>query len=55
MCCIPAVMLPPSEILRIITELEPKQVIPIHTMVPDAFIGFTENVVLKEDGKTFSL
>lgn len=45
----------PSEILRIITELEPKQVIPIHTMVPDAFIGFTENVVLKEDGKTFSL
>lgn len=44
-----------SDIRRVITELEPKQIIPIHTMAPDSFIGISENVVLKEDGKEFSV
>lgn len=42
-----------TDIRRVIAELEPKQVIPIHTMAPDSFIGLSENVVLKEDGKAF--
>jgi len=44
-----------SDIRRVITELEPKQIIPIHTMTPDSFIGISENIVLKEDGKEFSI
>jgi ribonuclease J len=42
-----------ADIRRVIRGLEPKQIIPIHTMMPDSFIGITENVVLKEDGKKF--
>jgi ribonuclease J len=42
-----------ADIRRVIIGLEPKQIIPIHTMMPDSFIGITENVVLKEDGKKF--
>lgn len=44
-----------SDICRVIKELEPKQIIPIHTMVPDSFIGISENVVLKEDGISFNI
>ncbi len=44
-----------TDIRRVITVLEPKQVIPIHTMVPDSFIGLSENVALKEDGKAFNI
>ncbi|MBP7176101.1 MAG: MBL fold metallo-hydrolase [Thermoclostridium sp.] len=44
-----------SDIRRVITELEAKQIIPIHTMVPAAFIGLSENVILKEDGKAFNI
>lgn len=44
-----------SDIRRVITALEPKKIIPIHTMMPNSFIGITENVVLKEDGKTFAI
>ncbi len=42
-----------SDIQKVMTELEPKQIIPIHTMVPDAFVEFSEKVALKEDRKTF--
>lgn len=44
-----------SDIRRVITELEPKKIIPIHTMAPEAFIGLSENVTLKEDGKAFNI
>ena len=43
------------DIRRVITELKPKQIIPIHTMTPDSFIGISKRVVLKEDGKIFSI
>lgn len=35
--------------------LHPKQIIPIHTMTPDLFIGVSKNVVLKEDGISFKI
>ena len=44
-----------SDIHRVITELEPKQIVPIHTMSPDSFIGLSEDVVLREDGKPFDI
>ncbi|NLB54506.1 MAG: MBL fold metallo-hydrolase [Lentisphaerae bacterium] len=44
-----------SDIQRVITELDPKQIIPIHTMVPNSFIGLSTKVVLKEDGKAFCI
>ena len=44
-----------SDIHRVITELEPKQIIPIHTMSPDSFTGLSENVVMREDGKAFDI
>jgi ribonuclease J len=44
-----------SDIQRVITELEPKQIIPIHTMAPDLFNSFTDRVTLKEDGKCFNI
>lgn len=44
-----------SDILRVITDLEPKQIIPVHTMVPYSFVGLSKNVVLKEDGKAFNI
>ena len=42
-----------SDIFRVITGLEPKQIIPIHTMAPDLFIGLSDRVFLKEDGEAF--
>lgn len=44
-----------SDILKVMEKLKPKQIIPIHTMVPDYFIGLSEKIVLKEDGKAFSI
>jgi hypothetical protein len=38
-----------------ITGLNPKKIIPIHTMVPDAFKGISNKTKLKEDGKTFEV
>jgi len=40
-----------SDIQRVIAELDPKQIIPIHTMAPNSFIGLFSKVVLKEDDK----
>jgi ribonuclease J len=42
-----------SDILSVIKGLEPKQIIPIHTMVPDLFIGLSDRVILKEDSEAF--
>jgi ribonuclease J len=44
-----------SDIERVITGLEPKQIIPIHTMAPNAFQGISNKTVLKEDGKIFEV
>jgi len=44
-----------SDIRRLITGLEPKQIIPIHTMSPDSFIGLSDRVSLKEDGERFDI
>lgn len=44
-----------GDIHKLIKRLNPKQVIPIHTMMPDAFIGMPGNVVLKEDGIPFAV
>ena len=44
-----------SDIRRLITGLEPKQIIPIHTMSPDSFIGLSDRVSLKEDGESFDI
>lgn len=44
-----------SDIHKVIEELKPKQIIPIHTMAPDSFVAFSEKVVLKEDGKAFCI
>ncbi len=42
-----------SDILSVIKGLEPKQIIPIHTMEPDMFIGLSNRVFLKEDREEF--
>jgi ribonuclease J len=44
-----------SDIRRVISELKPKQIIPIHTMSPNSFIGLSDRIVLKEDGKMFTI
>lgn len=44
-----------SDIRRVMEELKPKQIIPIHTMIPDSFVVFSEKVVLKDDGKEFTV
>lgn len=44
-----------SDIRRVITGLEPKQIIPIHTMAPNSFLGLSDRVSLKEDGKSFDI
>ena len=44
-----------SDIRRVITGLEPKQIIPIHTMMPDFFVGLSNRVSLKEDGESFDV
>lgn len=42
-----------SDIFSVITGLEPKRIIPIHTMEPDMFIGLSDRVILKDDGVAF--
>ena len=41
------------DVKKVIMGLEPKQIIPIHTMAPDLFIGLSDRVFLKEDGEAF--
>ena len=44
-----------SDIRRLIDGLEPKKIIPIHTMVPDVFRDYSDKVELKNDGEIFEL
>ncbi len=44
-----------SDITKLITKLEPKKIIPIHTMVPEAFTAIAAGVVLMENGKVFNV
>lgn len=44
-----------SDIRRMISGLDPKQIIPIHTMTPLLFTDLSDRVFLKEDGIMFSV
>ena len=44
-----------SDIRRLIDGVNPKKVIPIHTMQPEAFLDYSDKVVLHEDGVMFSI
>jgi len=44
-----------SDIRRLIDGVNPKRVIPIHTMQPDAFLEYTDKVELKIDGVAFEI
>jgi len=44
-----------SDIRRLIDGLNPKKVIPIHTMQPDAFLDYSNKVELKNDGVAFEI
>ena len=44
-----------SDIRRLINGLEPKKIIPIHTMMPEAFYDYSEKVELKKDGEGFEI
>ena len=44
-----------ANIKQLIDELRPKRVVPIHTMKPEEFLGFAENVFLSEDGVAFDV
>ena len=44
-----------SDIQRLIDGLEPKKIIPIHTMRPSAFLDYSDKVELKSDGIVFEI
>jgi ribonuclease J len=44
-----------EDIQRLIHELDPKQVIPIHTMFPETFKEYSNRTVLKEDKVEFEV
>lgn len=44
-----------DDIQRMIRELDPKQVIPIHTMFPETFKDYSDRTVLKEDKVEFEM
>lgn len=44
-----------SDIEKVIIGLDPKKVIPIHTMVPNALDGISNKTEVKEDGKVFEV
>lgn len=43
------------DIKRVINGLNPRKIIPIHTMDPDAFLGFSDKTELKNDGEIFEV
>jgi ribonuclease J len=45
----------PSDIRKLITGLNPKKIIPIHTMTPEVFNTMSDKVELKEDGREFEV
>ena len=44
-----------SDIRRLIDGANPKKIVPIHTMQPDAFLDYSEKVELKNDGIAFDI
>ena len=44
-----------SDIRRLMDGLEPKKIIPIHTMQPNAFLDYSDKVELKNDGVMFEI
>lgn len=44
-----------ADIMRVINGINPKKIIPIHTMQPDAFLAFSDKTELKEDGVMFTV
>lgn len=44
-----------SAIKKVIRELSPKEIVPIHTFCPQAFCDFHPNVTLRQDGVPFQL
>lgn len=44
-----------ADIKKLIAGLDPKKIVPIHTMVPDAFAGFSNKIEIQEDGREFEV
>jgi ribonuclease J len=44
-----------SDIRRLIDGLDAKKIIPIHTMMPEAFYDYSDKVELKNDGELFEI
>ena len=44
-----------SDICRLINGLNPKKIIPIHTMQPEAFFDYSNKVELQRDGTAFEI
>jgi len=44
-----------ANIKQFIDDLEPKRIVPIHTMKPEEFMTFAHNVFLSEDGVAFDV
>jgi ribonuclease J len=42
-----------SDINKVLQELKPRRIIPIHTMAPELFINLADQILLKKDGETF--
>jgi ribonuclease J len=43
------------DIKRLIDGLNPKKIVPIHTLVPDALLGYSDKAVCQEDGVVFDV
>jgi len=44
-----------SDIKKVLQELKPKKIMPIHTLAPELLRNLSEQVLLKKDGETFSI
>jgi ribonuclease J len=44
-----------SDIRRLIDGLNPKKIVPIHTMQPNAFLEYSEKVERQNDGEMFEI
>ena len=44
-----------SDIRRLIDGTNPKKIVPIHTMLPEAFLDYSDKVVLQNDGVMFDI
>lgn len=44
-----------EDIRRVIFGLSPKQIVPIHTMVPEMFNDISGNVIIRDDGVSFEV